>query len=69
MEVTTKEVIRYIDLRFKEQDLKKMWDEIELLNDYFKIKNYPSDKQVYEQLTKLKEFQNVLSGALSEIKE
>lgn len=69
MEVRTQEVIRYIDLRFIEKDLKDLRGELEMIDNYFKTQHYQSEKKLYENLVKIKEFQVVLGNALNELKK
>lgn len=68
MEVKTKEIIRYIDLRFKENDLDDLLTEVEKLNNFFETNQYRTNKEFYEQMKKLKEFHDILYSALHEIK-
>lgn len=67
MEVTTKEIIRYIDIRFKEQDLKKLLDEIATVENNYKKDYYKNDKLV--TIKSILELGNVISNALEEIKQ
>lgn len=68
MEVQTKEIIRFIDLRFKEQDLKELDEEIIKINNFFETNQYRTNKEFYEQMKKLKEFHLIIKDAVINIK-
>lgn len=68
MEVKTQEIIRYIDLRFKEQDLIDLNNEIDEVSNYFQTNHYQKEKLINDKLIKLREFRTIVQNALSDIK-
>ncbi|MDD3474414.1 MAG: hypothetical protein PHP08_00740 [Candidatus Dojkabacteria bacterium] len=65
MEVKTKEVIRYIDLRFIEQDLKDLINEIIFIESDYKSSYHDKNKLV--KMKKLIEFKDVVARAIGEV--
>lgn len=69
MDVTTQGVMRYIDLRFREEDLKQLFEEINFLQDKLKNSKYPDNRELYEKLRKTDELFVVIKNALMRITE
>lgn len=65
MEVVTQKIIRYIELRFEENDLKKLSSDISEIEEFIKKDFYNKDK--ISVMKNLLEFKAVINSSLYEL--